>query len=302
MSHEGMRIDVTLDLGRKVKAWILVPGGWFPIHLASAEVLLVDRNVTSALKTLETNPNRPDLDADKWWLQHLDKPHPMLNPILCAMEGNQRTPPTFDEFCAELTDACEVLKRTLPRSTIVKHREEQLHSAYEPYASQAPRMQREIDFLVAICPKLTYRAPRGKSAYIEELIFQEAEHFGVPRQSFACLAALSVLHERTDGAQPRIGRGVLKPTPTYNSQEAYNALWDLHALEYLTAASALPGASVGFCTRDKYLAAFWACLGAQSWSWKGTTFTASFAPKPELFPQLTEEGFHLLLDRLDTNV
>jgi len=291
MPPDSVSIKLTIHFDKKLKAWVLVPGGWFPLQLAAVDVLLVDRNITSALKTLETSPNRPDLTADKWWLEHLNKPSPVINPVLCAMEGRWRSPPTFEQFETELDVSYAILKRTLPQASVLRHPKEHLHAVYEVCISQAPRMQREIDFLVAVCPVLSSRSPTGKEARLETFIFQEADRLGVSRQSLCCLAALSVLYELRDGNQPRIGRGVLKPKPQYNESFAYSALSDLRALEFLAAGSSLPGPSLGLCTRDKHLAAFWTYLGVHSGTWDGKSFSASYTPKSDLFPRLNEDAF-----------
>lgn len=298
MAEETARIQFTLQFEKKIKAWVLVPGGWFPIHFPSVDILVVDRNVTSALAAFEANPNRPDLDADKWWLQHLNRASPLLNPILCALEGRWKAPPSFDQFKDELNSSGAILRRTLPEARILEHREEDLHVAYQICISQVPRMQREMAFLVAVCPKLTSRIASGKELGLEAYLFSEADKFDVDSKSLCFIAALSVLYEKCDGSEPRIGRGVLKPKPLYTEHDAYNAIADLHSLEMLAAGRALPGPSIGLCTRDKYLAAFWTCLGAHSGFWDGNSFTSSFTLKPDLFPRLTEDSFLALIARI----
>lgn len=298
MTQGEPRVTLTLHFDKKMKVWVLARGGYLVPQLTAVDFLLVDRNVPSALEALEVIPCRPDLDADKWWLQHLNRPTPILNPILCATEGRWRTQPTFEQFKEELKNARAILRRTLPEAQVLEHPQEKLHAVYELSASQAQRMKREAQFLVALCPKLASRTRGGAEAWLEAQILQEADRLAVSRQSLCCIAALSTLYEKTDGAEPLIGRGVLKPKIKYSENDAYNALSDLHALEFLAAGSNLPGPAVGFCTRDKYLAAFWVCLNIQSGSWKGTTFSASFAPKTEIFPRLAEEGFLSLLKRI----
>jgi hypothetical protein len=61
MSIERAKIRLTIRPDQKVKVWVLVSGGWFPLLLAACDVLIVDRNVVSALQALEVDPLRRDL-------------------------------------------------------------------------------------------------------------------------------------------------------------------------------------------------------------------------------------------------
>lgn len=301
MSATGPRFSFTVRFEHKVKVWVLQLGGWLPLPFAAVDVLVIDRNVLSALRALQQNPNRDDLVADSWWLQQLDRPSPALNPALCAMEGRWRTAPTFDQFCEELEQACAFLESALPKACVLRQKPEHLERVFEVFTSQIPRLQRETKFLVAICPLIASRVPAGKERPVEQAIFDTADRIGVPRQALCCMAALSALYERTDGGEPRIGRGVLKPTSTYNDEDAFNALADLRALEFLAAGCALEGFTSGICTRDNYLAALWVKLGIHSPTWENKNFTASYTPSADLFPRLSEDEFTALFARVKSD-
>lgn len=300
MPPEKMIAKFEVQFDHKLKVWVLVLGGWRPIQLAAVDILVVDRNITSALEALEAKPNRQDLVADKWWLGYLNRPTPLLNPILCASEGKWRSTPTFEQFCQELRRSTLVLSRSLPNAGIIRHPEQHLEQLYAMCVSQASRTRKEVDFLVVVCPLLVSRTSRANERHLEVAILSAADQSGISRQSLCCMAALSVLYERPDGREPRVGRGILKPTRTYSQEDAYNALSDLHGLEFFAAGCAMSGFTSGLCTRDKYLAAFWVALGVQFGTWSENKFSATYTPRQELFPRLNDEEIDSLFKRIKT--
>jgi hypothetical protein len=297
MSPAQPTLSFRLRFDHKLKLWVLVMGGWFPIQLAALDILVLDRNVLSALKSLRANPNRADLASDKWWLAQLDRPAPVLNPVLIAMEGNSRAVPTFDQFCAQLADAQEMLKLALPRATVLMHPVQHLNGVYQVTTSQESRMEREAAFLLKVCPLLTNRVGEKLARKQEAALLLAADQLGVARQGLCCIAALSLLYERVDGKQPMIGRGILKPHSGYTESDAYNALSDLRSLELLAAGSTLAESSSGLCTRDKSLALFWLALGVNNARWEGERFVADYTPKQPLFPRLEDAEVMQLMRR-----
>jgi hypothetical protein len=301
MHADAGSLRLTINFDHKIKVWALQLGGWLPLPFTGATVLVLDRNVPSALQALQRCPDRSDLEADRWWMQHLNKPTPALNPVLCAMEGRWRSTPTFDQFRDELERVTQLLESVLTKALIIRQQTEDLKTVYQLLAAGQPRMQREMLFLLEVMPLLASRVPAGTEREREKRVLSAAGRIGVDRLSLACIAALSVLYERSDGQEPRIGRGVLKPKQLYTAQLAFSALADLRALEFLAAGSALGGFTSGLCTRDKYLAAFWVYLGLQKSEWSGAEFKATFTPTTAIFPRLSEQEVLQLMGRLKSD-
>ena len=136
------------------------------------------------------------------------------------------------------------------------------------------------------------------SQKVERQVVEAARANSLAPHSMVVLAALSCLYEPQNGEQPQIGRRVLKLTPDYTPEQIHNALADIRSLEYLAAASGLPGTGIGFCTRDKALAAFWAYLGMTEAAWSGNSFSATYSPRKDLFPRLQVPEVQELLVRL----
>lgn len=295
-TEASFRMSIRFD--HPVKVWVLQLGGWLPIQFTGVNTMLIDRCVLIATRDLALNPERSDMQAERWWLQQLDNPRFALNAILCAAEGWNSSEPTFETFVAELADASGTIAKEFPQAAIVRHDPVNFAALYETVSAARERHLRECAFLSAIAHLLCNRVAAARSRKVERQIVDAADANSLARHSMVVLAALSCLYEPQHGEHPRIGRGVLKLTPDYTIEQIYNALADIRSLEYLAAASGLPGGSVGFCTRDKALAAFWTYLGLNHATWEENSFSATYMPQPQLFPRLPADEVQNLLTRL----
>lgn len=129
-------------------------------------------------------------------------------------------------------------------------------------------------------------------------IIANCEQIGLSKTSLILICTLSCLYERNDGAEPLIGRNIIKPCESYSNGDAHNAISDLRALEMLAAMNGLNIGCVSFCTRDKYLAAMWCGLKVSSPKWSGNQFTYSINPDVSLFPRLTKSDVSDLVGEL----
>ena len=238
------------------------------------------------------------MDAERWWFEQLNNPRFALNAILCAAEGANRSEPTYDAFLSELESLSGVLAKAFPQASVVQHDSKHFAELYETVSAARARHTLEAAFLESIAPLLTNRVAASKSQMVERQVIEAARANSLAPHSMVVLAALSCLYEPQNGEQPQIGRGVLKLTPDYTPEQIHNALADIRSLEYLAAASGLPGTGVGFCTRDKALAAFWTYLGMTEAVWSGNSFSATYSPRKDLFPRLQVPEVQELLVRL----
>jgi hypothetical protein len=294
-------ISLSLDITplHPVDVWVLQLGGWFPIPFTTADVVLVDRNITITLDDLIKNPNRTDMIADKWWLDHLNSERFLINPILCAMEGENREMPSFTAFCDEIFEATEILSVGLPKARIVHHDTSLLSQSYENVTATATRQLNEVRFLLKIAPLIRSRVSAGKEKKIKDEIFNTACELNLRLNSLVVICVLSCLYEPQNGSEPMIGRRVLKPNQVYSEADAYNALSDIRSLEFLIGVCGLDGRNPGLCTRDKFLAAFWVNLMVSEPVWtENNIFLAKLSPKSQLFPRLKEEELVEMLSQL----
>lgn len=298
--HSEAALKMTVRFDHPVKVWVLQLGGWLPIQFTSVTTILVDRCVTIALKNIAARPDRKDMKTERWWLEQLNNARFTLNPILCAAEGKARSEPTYENFISELVEVRETLGKAFPNALILRHAEEHYPILYETVSAAHERHFREAGFLRSVSHILTDRVAKQRSRKFEREVLALAGSASLAPHSFVVLAALSCLYEPQRGEQPQIGRKVLKLSQNYSSEDIHNALADIRSLEYLAAASGLPGSAVGFCTRDKALAAFWTYLGVTDAKWTGETFAAEYRPHQQLFPRLEEAEVHDLLLRLQS--
>ena len=291
-------LKLTIEFPQPVTVGVLQTGGWLPIQFTGASLILVDRCVAIAARDLAGNPDRTDMEPERWWLNALNTPRFALNAILCAAEGWTATAPTYDAFCAELMNASASLAEHFPNARIVRHDPQTFAALYELFSAARERQTPEKSFLAAVAPLLVNRVAANRTRRVERQILEIARSNSLQLHSFVVLAALSCLYEPQRGEHPRVGRGVLKLTPGYTKEQMHNPLADIWALEYLAMSSGLPGPTVGLCTRDKALAAFWTYLGVSGASWQGTAVSAKFVPQSELFPRLPASEVRELLLRL----
>jgi hypothetical protein len=295
---DSVSVKFKMQFEKPLSVWVLQVGGYLPIQFTNVGVLMVDRNVTSALAGLMSQPNRTDMDAERWWLNHLNSESYVLNPFLCAVEGRTRSVPSYVEFCDELIAANKILAISLPKARLIEHDPQCFGNLYENVRDMAKRQERESAFLLDVCPTLAARLALSDASKFEKNLLGKAVSHGLSLRSLVVLAALSCLYEPQGGEEPRIGRGVLKPRLEYAKSDAYNALADIRSLEFLAAANGLPAPSSGFCTRDKYLAAFWTFLGVGVPTWSNRTFLANLQPNSNLFPRLSDSAYQALMSRL----
>lgn len=297
MSDEA-RISFNIRFDHPVIIWMLQLGGWLPLQFTPVSVVLVDKNVLRAIEDIRIDSEHPDMAALRWWLSNLNSERFMLNAILCAHEGDVREIPNYSQFRLSLAEYHHILSSALPRARIVEHQSSYMEQLYENVTATAERHAREKEFLLQVAQSLHQRASAANARRLERTILQAARDYALSLHSFVVLAALSCLYEPQDGSEPMIGRGVIKPTPTYSAADAHNALSDLRSLELLALAVGLEGSSIGYCTRDKYLAAFWTYLRVNEPRWSDNSFTAHLAPAPELFPRLDENALREMFLRL----
>lgn len=294
-----MKFSFDIEFVHPPVVWMLQLGGWIPIPFSKVTSVLVDRNVVATLKALARHPKRTDLEAQKWWLAHLDNPQFVLNPVLCALEGNSQRTPTFDEFSDEMDRSCDILAQGLPNARLLRHDATTFNQLYSLVQDFSARRRKEASFLLAVFPFLTDRVATKAIRQIEARILREAESAGILSRSLTVLCALSCLYELPDGSQPMIGRGVLKLNKSYTPAAAYNAVADLQCVEFLIAATAFPNSSFGFVTRDRFLAALWCALGVSDSNLSpsgGLLFNLS--PSVQLFPRLNEDEVAALIARM----
>lgn len=295
---ESVKFEMTLKFDHPITVYALVIGGWFPLSLAPAGVLLIDQNVLRVLPRLSGRRTRHDFEANRYWLTHLNAERYKINPVLCAMEGVTRTTPKYAEFTRAFEEACDLIRKHLPRASLVDFTEIHYRAAYETIEKTHPRHLRESQFLVDVSPLIFQRKSGRALKKTEDAIISISNKHGLDHFSLSLLAALSCLYESKDGEPPLIGRKIIKSSASYTPTNAHNTLADLRALEYLAAAAGVVQEEMAFCTRDKNLAAFWCALKFQRGKWNENGVSLDLRLGNSLFPRLRDEEVHALYERV----
>lgn len=291
-------LKMNIKFHQPVTAFALQIGGWLPLAFVSAPILLVDRNVIGMAKQIIKKSPRSDVETNKWWFKFINSSSVLLNPVLCAMEGNNKRVPSMEEFHEQFDDAALALTKGFPTARVIEFAEKHYQASYEIICQLSKRYMAEQHFLLQAAPIVANRYKDHKLQGIEQRILDIASNMGIFESPLVLLAVLSCLYEPKDGAEPLIGKNLIKPTEHHHESKAHNALSDLRALEMLISANTLGGPEVAFCTRDKHLVAFWCAIQASNIKRNKDTVKFEINITEQLFPRLTRNG----IDRLSSTL
>lgn len=279
-------IKFTINFEHPITTYVLAMGGWFPPPFLPQGILLLDRNILQILFILNRGSKKHNNEANRWWLSLFNSEAITLNPILCAIEGENRRTQSYSEFCNSFDYACDLVRTHLPLSNVINYNEVHYRAGYQSIIDREQRTQKEIQFLVKISDLIYHRVPEKRLREVEDELVSESEKIGISRMSIVFILALSCLYERKDGVEPLIGRKVLKPKPGYSKSDAYNAISDISFLEMLALSNGLGIENFSFCTRDKHLAALWCSLKLTAAVWQDGNATFNVTLQESLFPRL----------------
>lgn len=253
-------VSFTLNSPFSSNVIALVDGGWLPLIWAARDrVILADRNIISEIQARFQDGEKRISVRDDDFIDFFAKWPIRINPLLYAMEGNQRRSPTHEEAKTQIVEAAQKIKQALPNATIEPDAMAGLPGMIGLIQDGVADMQQKTQFLLSVAPKLMAPASRGQRTDIWQWILAQANEAGVSRQSFPVLAALSCL-VCPQTLNP--ARRLLKPSHDFNERHVYNALCDLRALELFVYTLALfPKLPTTLCTKDRHLALFWVGLG-----------------------------------------
>lgn len=262
LSQDGpLIVNATIENSEPVIAYGLVDGGWLPLPWANKRMALLDRNVVIRLEQVQATHagGNPALLAQ--WLG-LDSE--TVSPLLFALEGRKRRPPSEFEIRAELARAYRALQNLLPGATVQKVSPYSRQALYRMVLEHAEFRVSATRLLLKAVPLVVERVKPSMRLALETTLSGLAAAEGVRRDCLAFLALLSCIYDSNPASTHRTaapGRAVLKPAKNYTGEAAYNALTDLFFLELMFNIQTLfPEMHPVLYTADAGLAAFWAAL------------------------------------------
>lgn len=285
---QGVEIDglargnAMLESTHSSMAVSLQRGGWLPSGLAAADAgvtILPDRNVISQIKGRfeEGSVVGPGQD----FLDLLAEQEVRLNPLLYAIEGNERNIPDRSIVEAQLAEVMVFLRKALPKAVLVVG-SESLRGALGLIDDTRVGFERKRKFLLDLAPLLA--APTSRRRFHQRWtdVLDAADRYGVARNSLIVLAALSSVAVPNSGSP---AKRMLKLREGYSEQDAYNALADIRSLEILIHLLALfPKERPAIFTADRALALLWTGIRAHNFRSEMRSVSFDLAPVEKLFP------------------
>lgn len=279
--------QATLESPYSSKTIGLVKGGWLPSGLALRDEMIVlpDRCTISELSGRFRNGAKKK-DEDKDFLDLFAGERVRINPLLFALEGNQKSNPTLDVVAQQFEEACTKIRSALPLAELIPNGKGGLQGVSGIIQDTQAGMARKQDFLMRLAPELQAPVSAKRMGLLWNEVLATARDCGVPKKSLAVLAALSAIAV-PNGRSP--AKGVLKlRNQPYSAEMAYNALADLRALEVLIALLTLfPHQRLMLCTGDKDLALFWTGIQASDFAWIDGHASFKLSPVEDLLPGVT---------------
>lgn len=300
-SMSEVSFKMTVNFKHPIKAFALVMGGYYPLAFTPPGVVLIDRNILSFLPNLFRPSKRHDSEANRYWINFLNSDYYMLNPILCALEGNTRATPTYEDIRKSFDDACNTVKTYLPKAKLVNLNDLHFQALHQRMIDSKQLYLDESRFLIEAALLVLQRKKDRELKETEQKLFLLCKKYNLKPASLVFLAILSCLYESKHGKEPMIGRKIVKPSLSYNINDAHNTLSDLKALEYLALVSLHSIGKSIFCTRDIHLAGLWCALKFESYEQNTDEVNINYQIDSQLFPSLSESEIYELSQRIEQN-
>lgn len=293
------KIRTTIQLEKNPSPYALVPGGWLPLPLALPAKFLVDRNVVAQLKNIKNGAKRADTATFDWWAQFFKQGTASFNALPFAWESNARRTPSYDEFCASMTEGVAELKNAFPSCEVIQFNDNSLQAAYKMLSGFIERSTKECDFIVQASQLLANKIALGKEESILGRLISAAKANEILPFSPPLTAALSCLYDDHTGGTFSIGRALLKPKISHTLEMAYNAASDIRHIEIAAAGQVHFGENAfHLATCDKALAAFWCATAPIGEIDASGSFQINYHLNNMLMPRLSQEGFSQLIERV----
>ncbi|MEO6590314.1 MAG: hypothetical protein ABIP06_13530 [Pyrinomonadaceae bacterium] len=303
--HEQGDVKASIEFKQNLPIHSLVEGGWLQPPFVRPRNLLVDRNVVSNIKKITQGSSQERIQDLEWWLELVENDDLIINPILYAIEGDQRRFPTLDEFKESFEEALLEIKNVFPRAKLITFTDETYPLVFAELSRIFERRKKEAKFLIKTAPFVFQRVRDSKLSQIEAKILEIAKDEDLDLKSLPVLAILSCLYENNDGLYFQTARKIIKPKSNYTEENAYNTLADLNALEMFVGSSALSNSSkefppFAFTTCDKPIALFGCGLRFNENEFGENALNTNISINEHLFPRLNEEERQKLTERLST--
>lgn len=274
--------NAALESTHSSVAVCLQRGGWLPPGLAIADgglTILPDRNVISLIKGRYHDGSL--VGSGKDFLDLLTADEVRINPLLYAIEGNERKIPDRQAVEEQMVEVISFLRKALPKAKLVVG-DQSIEGVLGLIEDTRAGLEIKRRFLMHIAPFLAAPISRNLLASRWNDVLEAADRYGLARDSILVLAALSSVAVPNSGS---VAKKILKFRHGYSDQDAYNALADFRSLEILIYLITLfPNDRAAILTADKALALFWAGIRASNFRQHNRKVAFELAPVKQLLP------------------
>jgi len=256
---------------------VLLENGWLPVAFAQADLLLSDTNISGSFKNVIGANERAPLSPRH---QALAFGAAKLNPILAAIEGNQRQPPIQEAVLNRQEELCRKIRANLGDKKIDVDLVEP-RAAYEIVRAQEREGAAMRDFLTSALQIMT-------KDRVNRACYQELEnlrvHVGIERTSIPFLLCVDYIFSRQNCKGSLFpAREILKPPEktldrTEREQHMHNVCSDVWLLTWavkLLAGNTNQRILVG--THDLGLVGFWVKIRPHSFNSVKNSVTCKFS-------------------------
>jgi len=276
---------------------------------AHRDIAWLDRNLVIRLEKLQAQWNEHGAEApDSSLVRWLGLDSFLVSPMLFALEGGRRRPPTDWELRVELNRAFRQLSQVLPSAKVQRVGAGHRRALRGMLLEGAEARERHIALLVRAARLVHNKVTVAERRALEERVIRLANELEVRTDSLVVLSLLSCIYDSgpnvPDHRSAKPGRAVVKPGPNYSEEDAYNALADLYALELLHNAHALfSNQRAVLYTADIGMASMWTatqpCTRQATHLPNGRSrTTVNFRLDQGLFPALLPDDVAALSQRL----
>lgn len=291
---QSVRLNLPIELPRKLTLFALVEDGWLPLPYVSPRQFFFDRNVIGYIERIKNGDTGDLYENSKYWLQTNNQDETLISPLLYAFESNLQRVPDRDEFRASFEQGAKILEGFYSSDQIAGLDEELFEAAYRLAEDVLVFHDQEMEYLKKAYDLIVHPVAKARLRYVAEELFSLADQTGIRYRSLPFYATLSCLYENEKITKFNAGREILKlKKGKYTDQKAYNALSDMRGLMFYYTFRAMAKSQnqlpYAFCTADKGLLMFGCGLNIKNDEFRGNQLFMTMDMHPNLFPNMDKE-------------
>lgn len=296
-NKELKKINITTKWSLKFIA--ITVGGWLPAGMTPQNAhYLLDKNIFNILANRYTEGKIiEDIQNDFFDLIHTEEL--ILNPSLFMLEGNnQSIKRTMSDIVDKFLESEAIIKKALPKAIIPETQENLTKGVFGMLEQLYDNNQKILTFIQSTMSILYKETAIKKRKDTVDQLKKIAIINGIRRESILYIAVLSAA---LSSPEQNYAKKILKPKPPkkYTLKDAYNALSDIRALDYLMWAVALdPKVKTYLCTNDKNLVRFWCAIEPTNLKFQGNRLSYNLRFRQNLFKNLSDSEFDYVINSI----